>query len=282
MARVAVVAFREVPGAVTLGPGFEGVVWEIERTRNLAAVLGTALTKTGKFRVMERFQLSTVNEERLFAELTTGRLVSDFGFGAAEYVVVGELVRLDAYVSQTPIPYTSRIIYRAVGNMSLNVRFVSVASGQVLAAQMVNGRLVLNNPGSPQGFLDALQDAAVEQAVVYLLDVAYPAKIINVEGDIVYINRGEGGGFALGQRLNLCRVGKPMRDPDTGKSLGPAETVIGEVEVIEIQPKFTKARVLTLLEGQSVEAGMICRTQQMMPAPPRLDEKPSDAPLKWE
>lgn len=282
-ARVAVLEFREVPGAVTLGPGFEGVVWETERTKNLGAVLSTALAKSGKFHVIERAQLSKVNAERVFAELTTGHLGG--GFGGAEYVILGELVRLDAYVKQSPIPYTTRIRYQGVGNLSLLLRFVSVGSGKVLTAQHVTADLVLDNLGSPQRFLDALQNAAVEKAVTYLLEAAYPAKITNVVGDIVFINRGEGGGFALGDTLNICHLGSPIRDPDTGKVLGQTETVVGEVEVIEIQPKFTKAKILTQTGEQAIKAGMICRPQQVLPkAEPPRPVKPgsSEAPIQWE
>jgi len=50
---------------------------------------------------------------------------------------------------------------------------------------------------------------------------------------------------ALG-RLQVLRKGKELIDPETGISLGGSTTPIGEIEITQVQEKFSIARAVSL------------------------------------
>jgi len=51
----------------------------------------------------------------------------------------------------------------------------------------------------------------------------FPLKIAKVTGNTVYINRGSGVDFEVGDHLSVLAQGEGLIDPDTGESLGSAE-----------------------------------------------------------
>jgi hypothetical protein len=83
-----------------------------------------------------------------------------------------------------------------------------------------------------------------ERVALRVLDVLYPAKVIAKTGDQVTINRGDGGGVEAGQTWNVYALGEEMIDPDTGISLGREEVKIGSEKITDVQPLFSRARVV--------------------------------------
>ena len=90
-------------------------------------------------------------------------------------------------------------------------------------------------------------------------DVIFPAKIIAMTNDVVTINRGDGTGIEKGQVWTAYAVGEEMIDPDTGESLGAEEIPIGEIQVINVTPKFSQARIL---ENYGIDKLHIVRREQ--------------------
>ena len=278
--RVAVLDFRETDGAISLGQGFESVNWTTERTQALGVALSVALSTTQKFQIIERAQLGTVNNERVFSQLTSGVAYGSGGFGGADYCVLGELSLLNGYIKEIPIPHTQRKRVQCVGSMVFNIRLVSVQSGKILLAKKVVADLQQDSVNSPQRYIEELQQTAIGKAVVYILEAAFPAKITNIVDNTVFINRGEGGNYELGMRLNVYAVGKPIIDPDTGKKLGETEIKVGEIAINEIQPKFSKA---IIMNNGGIQVGMVCRQSQELPVedPRPVSPGSSDAPIRW-
>jgi hypothetical protein len=68
--------------------------------------------------------------------------------------------------------------------------------------------------------------------------------VIGVQGSTVYVNRGEDGGLRQGEVLSVFRPGIQLVDPYTGEVLGSAETEIGTVRVVRVNPRFTMADVV--------------------------------------
>jgi len=89
-----------------------------------------------------------------------------------------------------------------------------------------------------------------------VVDVVYPAKILQRTGQLVTINRGDGTGIAEGQKWDVFAPGKTLIDPDTGENLGSEEIPVGVIEIVRVLPKFAQGRVL---DDYGIDTGHIVR-----------------------
>jgi len=60
----------------------------------------------------------------------------------------------------------------------------------------------------------------------------------------VTINRGEGGGVAVGDTFNVFALGEELIDPDTKESLGREEAKVGKVKITQVNPKTSTAQIM--------------------------------------
>jgi hypothetical protein len=84
-----------------------------------------------------------------------------------------------------------------------------------------------------------------EKVANHVVDVIFPAKILVKRDTEVTINRGDGAGVAVGDTFNVYALGDEMFDPDTKASLGREEVKVGQVKITEVDPKFSKAQILS-------------------------------------
>jgi hypothetical protein len=75
----------------------------------------------------------------------------------------------------------------------------------------------------------------------------------------ITINCGADAGLKPGQVFDVYAVGKELKDPTTGETLGHDEQLVGRVAVSELQPKFSKAKVW---EDKGIAAGAVLRHAQ--------------------
>ena len=69
------------------------------------------------------------------------------------------------------------------------------------------------------------------------------AKIANVSGSKIYLNKGANEGVKVGDIFEIYRMGQEIRDPDTGAVLDVEKTLIGKVIVTEVKEKIAIASV---------------------------------------
>lgn len=90
-------------------------------------------------------------------------------------------------------------------------------------------------------------------------DVIFPAKVIARREKEVTINRGEGGGVALGDTFNVYALGAELIDPDTKESLGREEAKVGKVKITQVNPKTSIAEIL---DDLGIDKGAVLRKAQ--------------------
>ena len=90
-------------------------------------------------------------------------------------------------------------------------------------------------------------------------DVIFPAKILVKRDKEVTINRGEGGGVAVGNTFNVYALGEELVDPDTKESLGREEVKVGKVKITQVNPKTSTADIL---EDTGIDKGAVLRKAQ--------------------
>ena len=285
---IAVLDFTADKDTITFGQGF--IVRETVEasTAFLTSELMTFLVKTNKFDVVERSRMKDILTEQEFSEsgyispetaVKLGKLIG------ADYFVMGKIEQFQAGIENKRIPYTNEVKKQYEGKITVNVRIVDSRGGKVVTANkfvVEHEDLNRKNEVTPDDFLDALKEKAVKSIVNGIVEGVFPLKIIKITGNKVYINRGAGVSFKVGDTLTVLAQGEGLVDPDTGESLGSAEEKVGQVEVDAIQKKFSTAKILS--GAGQIKKGAIVR---LMPQEPEaavgreLTPGSSDKPFNW-
>jgi curli biogenesis system outer membrane secretion channel CsgG len=95
----------------------------------------------------------------------------------------------------------------------------------------------------------------------HFADVIFPIKVLIRRDKEVTLNRGEGGGVAVGDMFNAFTLGQELIDPDTKESLGREEVKVGRVKITQVNPKTS---VADILDDTGIDQGAILRK---MPQP---------------
>jgi len=285
---IAVLDFTADKDTITFGHGF--IVRETVEasTKYLSSELVTFLVKTNKFDVVERSRMKDILTEQEFSEsgyispetaVKLGQLIG------ADYFVMGKIEQFKAGVETKKIPYVDEVRKQYEGKITVNVRIVDSRGGKIVAAN----KFVVEhedknhkNEVMPGDFIDALKEKTVMEIVNGIVEGVFPLKIIKIAGGKVYINRGSGVSFKVGDILTVFAQGESLVDPDTGESLGSAEEEIGSVEVTTIQKKFSTANIVS--GAGKIKKGAVVRLGEQEPeavVERELTPGSSDKPFNW-
>lgn len=231
----------------------------------------TALVKTNKIKVVERDKLETVMKEFMLTKsgITSPEHSQEIGkLLGADYLLHGSISMFDANVKYTAIPYTDRFNKRMEAQMAVDMRLVETETGKIVSAEVANEKVqekeMVSEKGRneevPKALIEELQRKIVDSLTIAVIDAIYPIKVASVKDDILYLNRGEGGGIKEGDKFRLVLLGEEIRDPDTNSVIGFEDTEIATIEVTEVLPKFSKSKVLKWKQkGEGISKGAICR-----------------------
>ena len=238
------------------------------KTDVLTERVKTALIASRKFDVVERQELTAAIEELKFSKspladrtnaLKTGKLAH------ADYLVMGTINVLEIRTSTRTVAYVDQVKAQTTGTMVSDVRIMDVArgvnvfAGRVETTQKFGSSLAdASEQVTPSElFHEDLLRGHAEALAGRVMESVFPLKVVEADGETVYLNRGEGSGLKVGDRLQVLRQDGEMRDPDTGESLGFRESPVALIEVFEVLAKSTKARAL---EGSTpISRGMVAR-----------------------
>lgn len=232
----------------------EGVSKWSKKYLNLSTILDeieASIQKTRKFELLSRKEsvLKSIRREQEFAksDLAEGDAAPEGQIKNANYQVIPVVQDFKFYRSSKPVPNLANKYFRTDhGVLEMNVQVVDVATGAIKTTFYMKDsfntkRHVVNSKdGAPNSqYFTGMAKAVSAQMADQLVNVVFPMKVLNVQGDQMWINRGTDGGLSAGDLLKVFRPGVELIDPDTGESLGSAETEIGKVKVQRVNPKFT-------------------------------------------
>ena len=252
----------------------DGVRSSAKTHLNLQTILASmekALVSARKFEVLTRdsAKLKDLRDEQKFdkSSLTKGGTALEGGLGTANFLILPTVQDFKFYRSSKPVPNLSGKYKRSdYGMLEIAAQVIDTTTGGIKTtfylkakfstrSQVVNGR-----GGSPNTVhFTKMAEKVSAQMVDQLVDLVFPMKVLNVSSKQVFINGGQDGGLAKGDSLNVYRPGIALIDPDTGENLGSAETFIGNIKVIRVNPKFTIAEVQEKTLTEPVQIGDIVR-----------------------
>jgi curli biogenesis system outer membrane secretion channel CsgG len=238
----------------------------------LAAQLTTALVNSGQFIVVERAELASVLREQ---ELGLQKLASAEGAAQA-----GQLVGAQLLVRGAVTDFEQRAgggglrvggafgaaagalgAATTTGVVGIDLRVIDATTGQVVQSHRVDSKIESQGVAADFGVknmsfggdafdktsLGQATRQAIEQAVKFIVaasqPVAWTGRVVEMNGDQVFINAGTDAGVRPGDRFNVSTVAKTLTDPASGAVLGVIEAPLGEIVVVSVQPAFSIAQM---------------------------------------
>jgi curli biogenesis system outer membrane secretion channel CsgG len=247
----------------------------------IEAIVIDSLSQTGRFRLVERTELGDVLAEQDLA--ASGRVAKPSGAKTGNILGAEYLVQLVVTDYETKTSGTDKGIGglltskvpllggvkagSSTGRVGLNIRLIDAETSEITFTKQIEavikesnlafgGAALIGDVGLG-GFMSNYSKTPVGQAVIAGINQAVfelikqvgskPAEgsIVKADATQIYTNLGQDT-VAVGDRLQVVKKGEELIDPETGISLGGSTTVIGEIEVNQVQEKFSIARPVTL------------------------------------
>ena len=230
-------------------------------TDAIQTAMESALSKTRKFKIMERARLDTLLQERgLSVSGIADGTASYGGFSGVDYLVTGRVMDAGTGAAAgSSIPILGSFAGGCEATVQLDVRVVDVGTGEIRFSESVAGsdRIRVDYPenadyGDPCKYakrgqvvaaLGAVAQAVGVVTVEKITMVLFPVRIVRVDDGQAYLNYGSAF-LANGDYLKVVTLGEGFVDPDTGEVLGADEEDAGFVVVTDTRPKYSVADIV--------------------------------------
>jgi len=189
----------------------------------------------------------------------------------AKYLLVTTVDDFQDYVEKATFEGTGRSATKRVFRLSVVGKIYDSSTGKLLESvnlqtgndafkqiQEERSYTVKDGELSDEMMVAVSRDLA-QRIANRVADVIFPAKVLVKRDNEVTINRGEGGGVAVGDTFNVFALGEELIDPDTKESLGREEAKVGRVKITQVNPKTSTAQIL---EDTGIDKGAILRKPQ--------------------
>lgn len=256
----------------------------------MADQLITALMNTGRFIVLERQSIEAVLREQDFG--ASSRTTEEGGarigeISRAQILIQGAITEFEQSASAGGggfsyggVTFTAS---EAKAHVAVDVRIYDTTTGQILSSKACKGTAKASGGGiaftdSDWGFaaggeartpLDfAVRDAitlAVNFIVLELQKVPWEGRIAMVKENDIFINCGRTEGILEGDQFSVYKPGEAIIDPETGLNLGSENTLIGKIEVVKVEEKYSK---VIPVSGTGFERNDIIKYEGPKPPPP--------------
>ena len=261
----------------------QGYAWSWYQAGQAAQdMLVTELVKTEKYRVIERERLDALMQEKhltLSGDVDPKMAVKVGKQLGVEYLIVGNVTEMNLTDKGVHVP-------NLFGNPSVNVknqkmqvaldaRAINTSTGEIMwadtgKAETSDSSVFVAGAGggvNDRNKLDRCLRPAVQELAKSLEKKSLATsgaggssdssgvagKIANVEGGTLYLNVGAEAGVKEGEEYGVYRVGKVIKDPDTGEVLGQDETQVGRIRVSAV--KGARLSLATKVSGGPFKAG---------------------------
>lgn len=238
----------------------------------LSAQLVTELIASGRAVVVERAILSKVlleqelGEARLMTALTktpAGHLLG------VDYLIVGEVTefeerqmgsgaaaaffgtKVSGQFTAAHVGMDLRVIDARTGEIISSHRAMGKAWEKAISAKIDYKLISFGGDAFHKTPLGKATRNAIQDAVGFLFTIierqseefSWLGRIIDLDGEHLYINAGAAKGVSQGVRLRVSSVKRVLTDPETNQVIGLVEREIGQAEAIFVDQKYTRARM---------------------------------------
>lgn len=217
----------------------------------IRAELMAALTQTGRFIVLDRENDAALDTElNLIAQgrAPSAEMVKQAQAHLADVVWIGQMGQFEYTAHRRQLDMSDRPLVSHAGGWALSHKLVHVATRQIMLSDTVQGTLPSTPPTTLPKAVDGtklsgdMRQRLVERTVESILQRTFPVTVASVEGSQVVLSQG-GQSVQPGARYQAVVLGKEIKDPQTGQTLGRMESPCCEIVVQQVQPTMAIARV---------------------------------------
>jgi len=219
---------------------------------NVSASLEAFLTQTRKFAMVDRRFTGQSNRELAGANGANSPIEEAVKLGqrvSADYIVLASVRDFSAQQQQQQ-RVTGRVITRTVAPVSVDVRVIDVATGQIKFGHSYT------NPGRLPTSVSLGQYAVdIGTDIGQLISTAiYPIAVVGGSDRQLTFNQG-GETVQVGRTYRIVSLGKDLIDPHTRESLGQEEREVARAEVVSVTDRTAAARVVGGEMPEVIKAG---------------------------
>ncbi|HEY1661071.1 MAG TPA: CsgG/HfaB family protein [Verrucomicrobiae bacterium] len=242
--------------------------------QSLDGQLIASVNDTRKFDIVSRSDMPEITKEQQFDAsgnvdpATAAQIGKDLG---AKFILTATVDDFQDYVETATFAATGDSATKRVFRFSIVAKIYDSTTGKLLeSADLQTGNdefkqiqqernYSVKNGELSDEMMVAVSQTIAEKIAIHIADVIFPIRVLIKDDSGVTINRGEGGGVAIGDTFNVFALGQELIDPDTKESLGREEVKVGQVQITEVDPKFSKAKILA---DTGIDKGAILRKPQ--------------------
>jgi curli biogenesis system outer membrane secretion channel CsgG len=199
-------------------------------------ILSAKLAQSGKFILLERSDIDTVNKEINTFNLQSLQIGSD-------YLIVGSVTEFGRKnISDTGAFSRSKT---QIAYAKVSVRLIDVKTGQVIFAQEGSGEASSEagtsfGLGKHVGYDSTLNDKAISAAISSvvdgimqnLLNKPWRSYVLSIEDGNVIIAGGAKQGLRIGESFDVYQNGKSIKNPQTGMVIELPGVKIATIKVV--------------------------------------------------
>jgi curli biogenesis system outer membrane secretion channel CsgG len=229
------------------------------------------INATRKFDVVSRSDLSDIFYEQALntsSNMASNTAVKAGKLSGATFLLVATVDDFQDYVETATFAGTGRSATKRVFRLSVVGKLYDSSTGKLIeSVNLQTGNDAFKDISENRSYSTKDGNLTDEMMVMvardmaqkianHFADVIFPIKVLIRRDNQVILNRGEGGGVAVGDTFNAYALGQELIDPDTKESLGREEVKVGTVKITQVNPKTSTAEIM---DDAGIDKGAILR-----------------------
>ena len=207
----------------------------------ITAQLENYLTQTRRFALVDRSFVKEQTKELNFIAGGAKNSMSNEEIAklgnriGTDYLIVGRIENANMYVTEKKSKVSDTVKKTLTSNARITLRIIDVATTQIKFSDTYEK--------SFNASIEKVADNLALNIGDAILGTIYPIRMINASSSQVTLGQG-GKTMANGDLFKVYQLGKKMKDPYTGESLGREEIEVAVIKIKTIKPKTAEADIL--------------------------------------
>ena len=205
-----------------------------------------ALTATGRFSVLDRdFGPEVQSELDLVAsgQTPSDQMAKLSQTLSADIVWVGTINDFGYHRNAQHLQMSGRDLVSYSGGWSVSHRILNVSTRQIMLSDTLQEQMPATEPTTMDRGVDGpaltskMESEVVDRTVSAILSRTFPLVVVSKDGTNVILSQG-GQAVKAGASYAIVSLGKELKDPQTGESLGRTETPCCDVVIDRVTDKL--------------------------------------------
>tara|TARA_B100001094_G_scaffold316703_1_gene358241 strand:- start:4469 stop:5434 length:966 start_codon:yes stop_codon:yes gene_type:complete len=200
-------------------------------------ILSTRLSSTGKFMMLERQDLKSVQAES-----------ASKSYQGADFIIVGSVSEYGRETTSEVGVFSRNRVQKSYA--AVNVRLIDVRTSEVIYSEEARGEARSENNhvfgvGETAGYNSSLDDKALSAAISKLvsnvienlMDLPWKGYLVNQQDDMFFMTGGQNQGIHQGDLFMVKLQGKKVKNPQTGSFVYLPRKQVAQIKVVDFVGK---------------------------------------------